>query len=341
MTEYSFYVFSHSDLGGSGQTGATDLGQRVAPGAERKTMTITDDDPVFDDESAFYGQTLDRSGQILGQDFEGSSAGQVAQSVFAIPISNTSTGESGTLYRIRIYEGTTVDRLGLKDGEFAYASDIELQPGDGFALGRGSIFGHVPYAELFGFELNCFVRATLIETERGEVPVEALEVGDMVRTLDSGLQPLRWVGSRRVAARGSYAPVVFAPGVLGNRRPLCLSQNHRVLLSDWRAEAVVGQRDVLTTAASLVNGRTVRLRPGGEVDYFHLLFDAHQIVFSEGASTESYHPAFEAGGQGEGDTRAEILALFPELCHDRAAYGPAARPCLQVHEAQVLASAWG
>ena len=51
-----------------------------------------------------------------------------------------------------------------------------------------------------------------------------------------------------------------------------------------------GTAEVLIAARDLVDGRAVRSVPGGEVDYFHLLFDCHQIVFAEGMATESFLP---------------------------------------------------
>ncbi|MBM3612938.1 MAG: hypothetical protein FJX19_08220, partial [Alphaproteobacteria bacterium] len=42
----------------------------------------------------------------------------------------------------------------------------------------------------------CFAAGTLILTDRGARPVEGLRAGDGVVTLDRGVQPLRWAGSR-------------------------------------------------------------------------------------------------------------------------------------------------
>lgn len=39
----------------------------------------------------------------------------------------------------------------------------------------------------------CFTLGTLIDTDRGPVPIEELSVGDRVATLDHGFQPIRWV----------------------------------------------------------------------------------------------------------------------------------------------------
>ena len=46
--------------------------------------------------------------------------------------------------------------------------------------------------------------------------------------------------------------------------------------------------------------------------YFHFLCDQHEIVFAEGAATESFHPGREIMG-ADTALRAELLALFPDL----------------------------
>lgn len=135
--------------------------------------------------------------------------------------------------------------------------------------------------------VTCFVAGTLIATPGGERPVETLRAGDRVITADHGAQVLRWVGARAVMARGALAPVRFAPGVLGNDRPLMVSPQHRMLLSGWRVELMFGTGEVLAAARHLVDGAGVAAVPGAVVGYHHLMFDAHEIVFANGAACES------------------------------------------------------
>jgi plastocyanin len=61
-----------------------------------------------------------------------------------------------------------------------------------------------------------------------------------------------------------------------------------------------------------VNGDTVRIAPCETVTYVHVLLDRHEVIFAEGAATESLHPG-DYMLAGASETRAEILALFPEL----------------------------
>ncbi|MEY4698323.1 MAG: hypothetical protein RIT14_2751, partial [Pseudomonadota bacterium] len=183
----------------------------------------------------------------------------------------------------------------------------------------------------------CFARGTLILTAEGDRPIETLQPGDLVLTLDHGYQPLRWIGSVRVAAQGALAPIVFDPGAIGNRRALRVSPQHRMLLSGWQADLLFDTPEVLAAAKMLVNDRTIRREEGGEVDYFHMLFDAHEIVTAEGALSESFHPGQQGWGALAEAARDEILQLFPELAVDFASYGPAVRTSLRAAEARLAA----
>lgn len=183
----------------------------------------------------------------------------------------------------------------------------------------------------------CFTDGAMIETARGPQPVEALRTGDMIRTLDHGLQPLRWIGSRTVAAVGAFAPVVFSVGALGNIRPMRLSQQHRVLLSGWQVELVSGEAEALTAARNLVNGHDITIRTGGQVTYYHLLFDRHEIIYADGIPSESFHPGDAAWSMLSEPSRLEILGLFPGLqVFGLPFYGSVTRPVLRAHETRLV-----
>lgn len=181
----------------------------------------------------------------------------------------------------------------------------------------------------------CFAAGTMIETADGERAIETLRGGDLVRTADHDYQPIRWIGSSRVAANGSGAPILIKAGALGNARDLRVSPHHRMLLGGWQTEMLFGDPEVLVAAKHLVNDQTILRLEGGTVEYFHMLFDTHEIVFAEGAPSESFHPG-QIGWRGLSDAaRAEILALFPELQQGQfEAYGSSARRTLLAKEAR-------
>lgn len=189
-------------------------------------------------------------------------------------------------------------------------------------------------------QIPCFVAGTLIRTPRGEVPVESLRPGDMVQTQDDGAKPIRWSGQRTVEARGDFAPICIRQGTFGATRDVMLSPQHRVLVRDSLADLLFGSAEVLVAAKNLVNGDTVQIVEAAEVTYVHLLFDRHQVVFSEGIASESFLPGPQTSNLFEAEVQAEICAIFPELDPATGAgYGPAARRTLRSYEAQLLMSA--
>ena len=185
--------------------------------------------------------------------------------------------------------------------------------------------------------IPCFVSGTMIKTPSGEVPVESLEPGDLVMTHDDGAQPLRWIGQRTVTAKDSFAPVKIKAGTFGAHRDLLVSPQHRVLIRDSLAELLFGEAEVLISAKDLVNDNSVRIQEGGDVTYVHLLFDRHQVIFSEGLTTESFLPGPQTSHAFEQDVIDEICAIFPEIDPDTGlGYSPAARRTLRGYEARMI-----
>jgi hypothetical protein len=160
----------------------------------------------------------------------------------------------------------------------------------------------------------------------------------MVLTRDNGLQPIRWINSRRVAATGDFAPVHIAANTMGNDSDLIVSPQHRMLLKGHRPELLFGQREVLAAAKHLVNGTTINTIEGGLVEYFHMMFDQHELIFAEGAITESFHPGDHSLRGLADPAREELFTLFPELRALPDSHGPTARLCLRKHEAHLLAA---
>ncbi|WP_299349314.1 Hint domain-containing protein [uncultured Shimia sp.] len=187
--------------------------------------------------------------------------------------------------------------------------------------------------------IPCFLAGTLIATKRGEVAVEDLRPGDMVVVRDGGFAPIRWIGSIQADARGtrfeSNAPICIPRGSMGRNMPardLFVSPNHRIWMRDAKFEVFFAEREVLIPAKHLVGWsgiKQVKYVPNPE--YFHLLFDSHQIIMSDGMPTESFHPGEVTIDQFEHEARDEILRLFPELI-DLASYGDTARRCLKGYE---------
>ena len=135
---------------------------------------------------------------------------------------------------------------------------------------------------------GAFSRGTRIALADGrQLPVEDLMPGDQVITRDHAVQALRWKGEVRLRAEGGFAPITVLPGVMGNPGPLTVSPYHRLFLYRREAKKLAGAAELLVQARHLVDGVSVLRREGGFVEYFSLVFDAHEVIYAEGVPCES------------------------------------------------------
>jgi len=165
----------------------------------------------------------------------------------------------------------------------------------------------------------CFASGTAIRTPSGDVLIDELCVGDLVTTLDNGPQRIRWIGRRvldrfALQANPNMRPILVRRGVLGVERDLLVSPQHGLLVGRCG--------DQLARAKHLAQSMPgVRVATGKRsVTYIHLMFDAHQIILSESAASESFYPGPMALQMMESGPRSELFNLFPELSvatHDK------------------------
>ena len=239
-------------------------------------------------------------------------------------------------------DGSTVTITGvtfyLADGRrlFTPTDDTNLDPAtfvsSTYVTGQGQI-------AVGALGPPCFAAGTRIATVRGEITVEDLQVGDVVQTMDSGLRPIRWIGRRSVPGTRDFAPIRFKAGAVGNVRDLVVSPMHRILMRGWRADLYFGETELLVPAKYLVDGDQVFVEPVESVEYFHILFDQHEVIFSDGAPTESFFPGEQILESDDG-IRRELEALFPELFSNKSvAFSQTARPTVKFHDAAVLRAA--
>ncbi|WP_127114584.1 Hint domain-containing protein [Shimia sediminis] len=163
----------------------------------------------------------------------------------------------------------------------------------------------------------CFARGTRLVTPKGPVDVADLKRGDMVQTMDNGLQPIRWVDGRRVRAIGKLAPVRIRKDALGMgvpSRDLLVSQQHRILLRSKLAIRHFGTAEILVPAKKLVDLSGIEIVEDLEyIEYFHFLLPHHEIIFAESAPVESMYLGQETLVTVSLEARDEIFTLFPEL----------------------------
>ncbi len=191
--------------------------------------------------------------------------------------------------------------------------------------------------------IPCFVSGTMILTDKGECPVETLKVGDKVLTADAGPQPILWAGQRDLAVcehrYSGNLPVCIPAGSLARgvpNRDLFVSPNHRIVLDHPFVALYFHVNEVLAPAKALVGHRGIDIGPvHAPVCYHHTLLANHQVIWANGAPSESLHLAQMALDGFSRSAQAEIVkaAGYPET------YGPTARTALKPSEAGLLLDA--
>ena len=179
----------------------------------------------------------------------------------------------------------------------------------------------------------CFAPGTRILTVTGGVAVEDLKPGDLAITADHGPQPLRWIGKRTQIfgdRNDAQKPVELKAGSLGNglpKRDLIVSPLHKMVLDGDLILRMFDQPEVLALAKALTKRPHIRRMWGKQqIDYYSLLFDRHEIIFAEGAATESFRPGPIAMESFEDHVKEQIFAIYPSLRSEPiAGLGPTAR----------------
>ncbi len=327
--EFTFFEINGDPLGGGPLTVGTS-GQAV----------------VEDDDDFLQPDTEDTGAQfsINGVDFTSSAYPNYSQTGNNVEIySATVNGQTVTFaYLTAAFDGVddSVDRIVVLSGS--------ISPGDQLTnINLDSGNTNIEYSTIPSF--ICFTPGAMITTPRGQVPVEQLIVGDLVITADNGLQVIRWIGRKRMTGARMQAfpelrPIRIRKDAFGSGLPdrdMWVSPQHRMLVSSDRTLLEHGEREVLVPAKGLLNDLSITVDYGiRQTEYIHILFDKHEIVFANGAATESFHPGTISLSAIEDGSRKELFEIFPELEQGPEDYGPSARLSLHVQETKTLRNRW-
>lgn len=132
----------------------------------------------------------------------------------------------------------------------------------------------------------CFLAGTRIASAAGEVAVEEVRPGDLIRTADGRHVPVRRVGRRTVATAflpAPQRPVLISAGALGAGLPV----------RDLRltADHALGLGGLLVQAGALVGFDGIRRMTPAELgprfEVFHVETAEHEFLLAEGVAAET------------------------------------------------------
>ncbi len=172
---------------------------------------------------------------------------------------------------------------------------------------------------LVSTDAPCFCAGTLILTDRGQVPVEQLAIGDQVIDISGAAKPIRWIGTREIQIRFSIPmrvlPIRIKAHALADNVPsrdLLVSPDHAFLIDG-----------ILVQAGALVNDLSIvrQTRVPAAFTYYHIEVADHALILAENAPAETFVNNVDRMGF---DNWAEHEALYgdessiPEMEYPRA-----------------------
>lgn len=245
--------------------------------------------------NSFLTGVVYQDGSIIDDDFytvgEGL-GGITVQAVTPTQTFSTTTYDSGG-YQLQLAPDTyMVSFIGDLDGD-----------GNSDTISQSVTIG----TENVKVDIECFLTGTHILTEKGEIAVENLKIGDKVQTGDDKLEPIKWIGKQTINPHqvnnplDSY-PILIKAGALGDNIPsrdLYISPNHSLLVEG-----------LLINAGALVNDISIiKIEPTQTFCYYHIELENHALLVAEGTFAESYLPQKE--DRLAYDNGAEYEELYP------------------------------
>ncbi|MEP5153672.1 Hint domain-containing protein [Planktotalea sp.] len=122
---------------------------------------------------------------------------------------------------------------------------------------------------------------TIVYTMDGELPAGDIAPGDRIITRDAGMVILRGVRRKRI----TIDTVHIKAGSLGHNRPeddLIVPIGTKLLIRDWRAQALYASKEKMVPAEDLIDGEYVTLSAPKEHDIIELIFDDPHVLYAGG-----------------------------------------------------------
>lgn len=140
-----------------------------------------------------------------------------------------------------------------------------------------------------------------VRTPCGARRIENVRPGDLIVTRDNGLKPVRMVWTRSVtaaeiAADPALAPIRLKPRAIGPMMPqrdLLVAAGHRILVPGYRLADIPDTRSCLLAARDIaeVSDKAYVDKGHGDLVFYNLVFDDHQVFTANGLPVESYLPS--------------------------------------------------
>jgi hypothetical protein len=153
---------------------------------------------------------------------------------------------------------------------------------------------------------SCFLAGTRIKTNKGEINIEELGIGDCVLTASGEAKPIKFIGRRKVSRErtgpwNGGGPVKISRFAIDGKAPhsdLYVSPAHAIYIDG-----------ILIRASNLVNGVTIvaDAKPDAlSLTYFHIELDTHEAILAEGLAVES----FQRDNPDAFDNADEYVSLY-------------------------------
>ncbi len=328
MANYSYIGYDPGSVVFGG--GTISLSGTFDPDVNRRVFDVTDDAG-----GTVLGGTPDTGTVFDGDSLNNEGGDDLTQVGDATSLDGTTVFASGNMYLEQSYTlnkpgGGTIDMYRVEvDGSLVgYIVSEPLEAGVNYTFSTANV---TPTNAPDTSDLNsiidvpCFMRGTRILTDKHEVPVEELRVGDLLCTASNGLQRIRWIGQTLVPspilkALPNLRPIKISKCSLGEGLPLrdlLVSRQHRIMMSSKIVQRMFDRDSVLVAANKLIGLPGIKVDDAIQnVEYYHLLLEHHEVIYAEGAPTESLYTGPGALQAVGAKAREQLFELFPELAKD-------------------------